>query len=118
MEVKEEEENVVVRRAGGGREVAVLMLLLSLLLLLFAHPNTLFPILEVIPYYYLYAPKVPAAYEFWVIVYMSQNTSKNVSRGIKFFTVLEFKSKNMRMPHIKQLDRREESQIKHTEHTY
>lgn len=115
-EVKDEEENVVGKGAGGGREVAVL--LLSLLSLLFAQRNTPFPILEVIPYYYLYANKIPAAYEFWVMIYMSQNTPKNVSRGIKFFTLLEFKSKNMRIPHIKQLDRGEESQTKHTEHTH
>jgi len=83
-----------------------------------AHHNTPFPILEVFPYYYLHANKIPAPYEFWVMIYMSQNTPKNVSRGIKFFTLLEFKSKNMRMLHIKQLDRREESQTKHTEHTY
>ena len=105
------------RGAGGGREVAVLMLLLSLLSLLFVHCNTPFPILEVIPYCYLYANKIPAPYEFWVMIYMSQNTPKNVSRGITFFTLLEFKSKNMRMSHIKQLDRKE-SQTKHTEHTY
>jgi hypothetical protein len=87
----------------------------SLLSLLFAHHYTAFPILEAIPYYYLYANKIPPAYEFWVMIYMSQNTPKNVSRGIKFFTLLEFQSKNMRMSHIKQLDRREESQTKHTE---
>jgi len=118
VEVKKEEENVLGRGAGGGREVAVLILLLSLLSLLFTHRNTPFPILEVIPYYYLYANKIPAPYEFWVMIYMNQNTPKNVCRGIKFFTLLEFKSKNMRMPHIKQLNKREESQTKHTEHIY
>lgn len=86
--MKKEEENVVGKRVGGGREVAVLMLLLSLLSLLFAHHNTPFPILEVTPYYYLYANKIPAAYEFRVMIYMSENTPKNVSRGIKFFTLL------------------------------
>jgi hypothetical protein len=81
VEVKEEEENVVGRGTGGGREVAVLMLLLSLLSLLFAHRDIPCPILEVIPYYYLDANKIPAAYEFWVMIYMNQNTPKVFLEG-------------------------------------
>jgi hypothetical protein len=73
--------------------------------------------LEVIPHYYLYENKITAAYEFWEMIYRSKNTPKNVSRGIKIFTLLDLKSKNMRISCIKQLVRRKGSHTKHTEHT-